>query len=413
MNKENRPPADLLPTEAEDPTGAPGNSNAPVAWEHEFFGQYAQQAEFTAMPSGEEDVECAAYIVDNSKGKGGYVTAQSHIIVAGAPSSEFVVKYSPSITTVAWADFCRLSMNTANAVVPRLGTTVRMPDAAAVNKLLLKLIRKGGNGMISPRMWNFLVSAVTARSGGAPGGPTGPLPEDADWGSIIHDLNSVSLAGSYADDQEVGLWPDDGPLFIDGTAGTGVPPGPRFQSLGWLGVLPCVRWPGGNTNAITYTPAPTNSDYTLYLIASNLAGATGSFAYIGDGYPFSKLIEIGAGAVGASVNDNLFSGSYMAVSDTWNMLNPHIYRFVFNKTFGRWWMFLDGNLLMTHDCNPQFTGTINSYLGLHGSFAITMDLARQVIWNKPHVTPDASSYTVPVNGKTLPERILSTFWGTP
>jgi hypothetical protein len=415
MNKENSAPARLFPLDEENPAGPPASSGSPSTWEHKFYGHFGQQVEFPAQPSGEEEVECESYIVDNSKMQ--YVSAQCHIMTAGASGAEIVCKYSPTLSLGDMAPFVVMPLNTANAVVPRVTTPIAVPNDSKVKRLLLKLYRRGGNGTLSPAMWNFIVSAASGRPPTIPTGSDDPLPE-GDWGLIIHDLNATSLEGTYDEDDEVGSWNDDSGGGRHGTAGTGAPPGPIFKPYGINGVRPCVRWPGGNTNAISHLN-PTQHHFTAYVVAQNLSAGYAFTIQNGyDGYPFGKLLQIIGGVLGngfaLSVNDSVGSPTIIFETRTLaQLLELHLYRFVFNRFSGNFWLFIDGVMVAIGTCSPQITATTNILIGQYNTLAGTMDLGRLVTYDTPHVTPDMSSITVSADGLTEPELVLQAYWGTP
>jgi hypothetical protein len=413
MNKENRPPADGFPTGDEDPGGTPATSSSPNVWEHQFFGEFGRLANMGPHPSGEQDVECAAYIVDNTKGQ--YASLQSHIITPGVAGSELVVKYSPSTTTPAWADLAALPLNVANAVVPRISTPVLMPSAAKVKKLLLKLIRRGGNGTITPEMWNAIIQATSAKPPTIPtgGGPEPPLPEDATWGSIVWDGDAANPLNSevYDDGDDLDTIFDASPTGYNATT-TATLLLPKYRTAGWAGSLPCFEWDGMNVPLQVQNPTQGLGNWTYYLLIENLDGGDNAPVWSGlNGYPFGYNMWATSSQLCAHVNTNAFTNTQCCATDSWGMGDRHIYRW--NKDSGsvHWNLWVDGIRVCNNEANPQGNDTTLVEIMNHGTLGASARIGRIVAYNKNHNTSVAAG--TPADGKTLPETILSAYWGTP
>jgi hypothetical protein len=413
MNKENRPAADGFPTGDEDPGGSPATSASPNVWEHQFFGEFGRLANMGPHPSGEQDVECAAYIVDNTKGQ--YASLQSHIVTPGVAGSELVVKYSPSTSSPAWADLVALPLNTANAVVPRISMPLLMPSAAKVKNLLLKLIRRGGNGTVTPEMWNAIIQATSARPPTVPsGGPEPPLPEDATWGAIVWDGDAANPLNSdvYGDGDDVNTIFDASPTGYDATT-TATLLLPKYRKTGWAGSLPCFEWDGMNTPLNVQNPTQGLGNWTYYLLIENLDGGDNAPVWSGvNGYPFGYNMWATGSTICAQVNTNAFTGTECCATDTWGMGDRHIYRWSKDSGAVHWSLWVDGIKVCDNSANPQGNDTtlveiMNAGTGLGMSGRI----ARIVAYNKNHNTSVAVG--TPADGKTLPETILSAYWGTP
>jgi hypothetical protein len=375
---------------------------------------------FYAQPSGELDPGWPVVRYD-SRGNN-QIRIVPTVETAGHSTAEVFAQYSQDGSSWATpgassADVEASIANTGPKPAEDAGWVTL--TAAAIADRLWRARLRGGNATASPAIHQCHLQFRQRTQPPPPRGTPGDLPE-GDWGNIIHDLNAVRLLndGTYADGAEVSLWPDDSVSGIDGVASIGSPTGPTYQATAWTGGKPCVRWPGGNTNPIHFSPTPTQDSYTVYFVGTAITAGYAFTLYNGfDGYPFGKLLQATGGVLGvglgASVNDNVFAGTYTAISDTWDMTTPHIYRFVFNRLSGRFWVFVDGTMVGSTACNPQITQTTNTLIGQFNTLAGTLDLARCVTYDTPHVTPDHSSLTVSANGLTVPELVLQAYWETP
>lgn len=316
---------------------------------------------------------------------------------AGATNAELFAEHSGDGS--AWAEpgvgATPVAVLISAAGPGKVGPWVTM-DPAAIADRIWRVRARSGNGVLSPVVAK--VHAQFRRSEVArPTPPAGPL------GNIIHDLNAETLVGMYSDEEEITTWPDDSFNGFDGTA-TGLQK-PVFDLTGWDGTLPCVKW-GGSTGRITFTP-PTNSQFTHYIVASNIDGGDVANIIEGDGYPRGKSVTaIGTSQMGAQINTHVWFPTHENVLDTWDMSQKHIYRFVFHLDAGEghWYLFVDGVLVADNLCPPQITESATMWIGdALGGLGMTMHLAREVCYDQPHIT----------EGKTSVEDELSAFWGTP
>lgn len=407
MNKENRPAADYLPEEDESTSSPTGSS--PQTWSHQFFGEYGRLADMGTHASGEEDVECANVIVDNTSTK--YASLQSHVIVPGASTAALVTKYSPTLSLDDMADLVTLPIATAHPVVPRVSNSILMPSDSRVKKLLLKLIRKGGDGVITPKMWNAIISATSGeppRRGGSPP----DLPEGI-WGDIIWDINANSgqMQDLYVAEDDVLAWPDETGLGHD-VAPTSSFLVPKYKPTGFNG-KPCVEWDGGNVGMETASTQPTAAvgSYTYYFMLDNLDGGDGARIW-GAGFfdSFQYSLYVDADEIYAA-NNNLFGGASLFATDTWGMADPHVYRYVKDSGSVKHYLFVDGVLMaQATTSNPGVNNNgvahlMNALTGL----GMTGRLARGVAYNTSHLSSSVSGPAA--SGTTAPEDVLMDFYG--
>jgi hypothetical protein len=414
MNKENSAPARLLPTTDENENGPPGAvTGSPYVWEHKFFGDFGRRLNLGTHGAGPDDVPCEHYVVDNTKGT--YVSAQSHIIIAGASTAEIACQYSPTQSLGDMADLVVMPLRTANAVVPRVTTPILMPSDSKVKNLLLKLIARGGNGVLTPEMWNYIVTATSGRPPTVPGGtPEGDLPEDATWGSVILDLNvngPLFQALGLGDGDDVETWPDEKGLHDFGTAAALLLP--KYRSAGIAGSLACVEWDGANVYlSNTNNPTAGLGSYTYYFVVEDLDGGDGAYLWAGGlgdsfGYHFDAYdtqVQL--------ANNNLFGSPSIIKSDDWGMGDRHIYRWTKNAGSASHQLFVDGVLKGSAGAAPQpnnngLTYLMNALSGL----GMTGRIGRVFAYNMKHDSPTNTGAVA--NGLTAPEIIIQAFYGTP
>jgi hypothetical protein len=282
---------------------------------------------------------------------------------------------------------------------------------------------EGGDGATVVEVSNIYVSPANAV---AP--PTAPEPPDDEppsgppLGNIIHDLNAFSLMDVLGDGDEVNTWPDDGPQGLDADVGFSLETTPpHFRPTGFPGGLPCVRFGEpfeGAYNGLGIPGQITNDSFTTYFVLSNLALGSGVPSGIagfwdgGDGYPKGKGITVlgsgivgGTGGMGAFVNTHISFPTFENVQDTWGMLDPHIYRFVYDRGASHWYLYVDGVLVADNECPGQFTESTFIWMNYNPSNP-ALDFchvlwARELTYDKAHVGA----------GDTAVEQFLRTQWG--
>ena len=180
----------------------PSSQRSLTRWSHQFFSNFGATAKMGVHAAGDEDVECARVRVDNAGMGSGRWRMQSHVIVAGDTTAEYVTRYSIDGGT-SFADGPKVSLATASLTLPRMGGWVIIPNEAAISDLLLKLVRRGGNGL-SPETWNALIEAASTNPNPPTSGPGSDLPA----GMVpLLDLDPARLTG-YGSGDSVFQWDD-------------------------------------------------------------------------------------------------------------------------------------------------------------------------------------------------------------
>jgi hypothetical protein len=317
------------------------------------------------------------------------------IETAGHTAAELYAEYSTD--GVTWVEPGVSAAEVAISLAqtgPVASLWVNLATGARADRMW-RVWARGGNGTLSPVVAKVHIQFRI--------GTTTPLPPTSSAGcTTIHKLNGMSLGSIYTNGDPVLSWPDEGPLGYDATTVSGVLPAPVYEATGFPGGLPCVSWPGGNTLALRFTP-PTNDSFTHYMVVSDIDGGDFGGILSGDGYPFGKGIFANETQLGAHVNTTIWGNTFVWMDDDWDMSAKHIYRFVFNKRIGHWWLFVDGVLKGDHECNPQYTATTEFLIGSYSSLAITMKLAYE----------ECCSEVNSEEGYTAKETALKATWGTP
>ena len=384
---------------------------SPIHFRHEFISNFGTLASMGPHAAGDEWVECGRARADLSKMKKGTARMQSHIIRPGAFGSSIVTRYAPAGSST-FADLISLPL-IADADRPRLAS-VAVPDAACTQDTLLALVRRGGDGTISPAMWNAIIEIASGGSGTDTGGTPADLPE-GDWGNVVWNLNAAMLGTMYADGDSVPRWPDTIAGRDAITNGQAVVNAPHYRATGMAGGLPCVQSSGLNLPLRFYNPTKNYGSWTYYFIISELDGADLGYIMNGSsGNPFGFAFWATSNAIWAHVHTNSFFSSIDSDADTgWNMGTKHIYRFVKDSPSVKWHMFRDGIHVMEETANPQVSDTIVSLLmDAAGGLGMEIKMGRATAYNRSHVNPNPLS-GAPMNGYTAPELELKAFWGTP
>jgi hypothetical protein len=406
MNKWNSAPARLMPSEEENPGGGPLAQAGVFSWRHQFFGNFDTWSEQGAHGSGDEDVEVARVRADFTKFKGGNAVMQSHVARAGYESAALVTRYSLN-SGGTFTDLATVPIAAANPNAPAVGPRIAVPDAALVNNLLLKLVRRGGNGTITPALWNAIIDVASGAGSGRPS----DLPE-GDWGTLLWDINSFNLDAIYADNAEVPFFPDERGSYDASTAGSTVVNAPHYRATGMSGGLPCVQTTGLNLPLLAGNPTKPFGSWTYYFVVSELDGGDVGFILNGEsGYPFGFGLWATASDIAGQVNTNAFGST--VDSATVSLSGKHIYRFVKESGASHWYLYRDGVLVADEFANPQVNDTVSiRILDAAGGLGMDAKLGRGVAYSRAHLAPTALA-TSPANGLTAPEIVLKAQWGTP
>ena len=414
MNKENRPPADSNPDEneaSENPIAGAANSEL----RHAFFSEFRNPANMGPHEEADEDVECAAVLVDASKAKA--ASLQSHVTRAGVGSAQLVVRYATNLTSPTWADLGpKVSLAVANAVVPRQSGSVLVPDASKINALLLKLVRRGGNGTLSPEMWNAILTIANYTSG--TGAPPSDLPEDATWGNVIYDLNALGplmTALAYGDGDDVVTWPNEKANAAWDVFASGGLLAPKWNATGFNS-KPCVEWAGSNVPMTTASTQPTAAygNYTYYFVVDGMDGGDGARLWgagFGDSFQYSIYFN---DTQFYAANNDLFGGASCFGTPPGSMSQGKIVRWVKNSGSAGHAMWIDGVFKCSSVTAPQTNNDGVAHL-MHylSGLGLSGRVARVVAYDRIHIRPDGTTAGGNTSGLTAPELVLQSIWGVP
>lgn len=385
----------------------PNNSGSAGGYRHQFFNEWRNPADQGPHDDAEENVDCAAVIVDNSKGS--YGTLQSHVITPGVGSAELAVKYSANLTTPSWADFGpAVPLVAADPDVPRVGARILLPDASRISQLLLKLVRRGGNGVITPAVWNaiLVVEGGPARGGGS------DLPEDAIWGSVVFDANAMGpqfTAIGLADDADLNFVPDETGLGHNLTSNATLLL-PHYRTAAFSGGLPCFSWGGSSVPLYTNNPTEAYGDYTYYYVLDAMDGGDGALLWGhtgGDSFSYRLLFDDGNLY---AANNNLFGTPTAPFAVDLSV--PHLVRWSKNSASSHWKCFVDGVMLKDEANAPQTNNGGRVFLmdNLGGVGSVGL-VGRVAAYNRAHESPTGEGVTA--DGLTAPELVLQDEWGIP
>jgi hypothetical protein len=298
--------------------------------------------------------------------------------------------------------------------------------AAAADIVCLSWGTKGGNGTTTVvEIGNIYAHAFSATTPNpAPEPPEVDVPSGGPLGNIIHDLNAFSLVGVVVDGDPFDFWPDDSVTAQDAVSG---PPqaSPIFRETGFSTGAPCVEFSGGNSGMVVQGQI-TNGSFTTYIVMEDVDTTVVGFPVAvapifnaGNGFPKGKGVTAvgsaivgGSGGIGGYVNTAVSPlDTFKNVRDTWGMMDPHVYRFVFDKTLGRWWLFVDGVSVCNENddpdtpgipCPAQFTESSAFVMGWQSDTdGVPMRWGRELTYDKAHVGA----------GDTAVETALRAIWG--
>jgi hypothetical protein len=175
---------------------------------------------------------------------------------------------------------------------------------------------------------------------------------------------------------------------------------PTYRATGFAGGLPCVEF-GGGSNGFRIA-CPTNGSFSAYYLVSGIVGS-GAGNPIMDGvvFPFGLgIFTRSTQEIGAHVNTSVGDPTFIWTTPTWDILDPHLYGFVFSKELGFWQIYLDDadEPFADHACAPQVTQATHIWIGVSApTTGIQMKMAEGVWWDTPHI----GSLGVPVRTAIL------------
>lgn len=385
----------------------PTNTGTAGRYRHQFFSEWRNPANIGPHPDGEESVSCATVIVDNSKGQFG--TLQSHVVTPGAGSAELAVKYSTNLTTPSWADFGPLvSLAFADSLVPRVGPRILLPDAARVSQLLLQLVKRGGDGTLTPAMWNAILEVESADAVDNPS----DLPQDAIWGTVVFDANAMGplfTAIGLADNADLNFVPDETRRGHN-LASNATLLLPRYRTAAFAGGLPCFSWGGANVPLYTNNPTEQYGSYTYYYVLDAMDGGDGALLWGhtgGDSFSYRLLFDDGNLY---AANNNLFGTPTAPFA--LDLSVPHLVRWTKNAANSHWKCFVDGVMLKDEANAPQTNNGGRVFLMNDlGGVGAAGRVGRVAAYNKAHESPTGEGATA--DGLTAPELVLQGEWGVP
>jgi hypothetical protein len=231
------------------------------------------------------------------------------------------------------------------------------PAAGAVSpdRVCLSWGVRGGDGTAASvaEITNIYVVATSATPPAAPEPPDdGEPPTGPPFGNLLLDLNVASLTGFVQDDL-VEDWADD--ATADGAQSAFNAPGspypyitfPPFYQEDAFG----AGMDGVNINAadvgLIY-PNPWIDSWTYYVVIKLLTPDDQGIVIHGNGGAASnfQILANAGGTLTAGVNQSVFDDNSRTTTQTYLDGQPHIFRLVWRRLPGHWWLYVDGVLVL-------------------------------------------------------------------
>jgi hypothetical protein len=339
-----------------------------------------------------------------------HITAWAHVVVAGFAGSVLDVEYTTD-GGVSWA--ATGIAIPLDALGPHLVSSP-LPAGANNASTVYRGVAVGGNDSASPELYNFAFALRSQTPEDVTPVTPGDLPEGPPWGNIVWRVkaNGPNMqALGYADNADVPNYPDETANGNDMT--TAASPKPTYKATGFNGSHPCVEWSGANVPLTTANnPTAPYGSYTYYFALEALDGGDVGLIW---GAGFTDSFQYGLYATSNQIqaaNNNLFGSPALFATDDWDMSTAHLYRYVKDPLSSSQHLFVDGVLKASATAAPQTNnpGTAEMMNFLTG-LGMTGRMAEGVAYDLAHVSPTNTTGSTPVDGKTLPEEVLSTMWG--
>jgi hypothetical protein len=277
----------------------------------------------------------------------------------------------------------------------RVGAEVNVSAAAkllSAAKVQLALV--GGNGTTRSKVRS---SYLGLRPGDRIPIPptTGDLPTGGAYGSLVLDLNAISLIGTLADGAVLTGWPDDSAAGNDGVIYIAAP---TFQLNGLGTGIPSVRF-NGVTQGIKF-PMPAVAGFTYYIVVGNMVGVGsnnacwGNACLLGNDQAGGSSTDFSAtvradGKIAYGVGESIIATTASGVTaNAWSGARKDVHAFVRKPTGGEFFWYVNGTLdgNTGNSTGANLTDQPFVYLG-NGQFEtsnLAADYGRVTCWNAVH-----------------------------